>query len=112
MAYRKDIPDLKNRFTNQTHLSLLKAQNRVPYLYIICCLCSLQGVRETIKGKEIRVKPGKRNRNIKTIYSLTIVTPYSKTSYTRLLLKNEEQSFFYLEKQKIKNSKTEINFIL
>ena len=28
---------------------------------------------------------------LKTIYSITITTPYSNTSYTRILIKNEEQ---------------------
>jgi transposase len=45
-----------------------------------------------LKEKKSELSPEKVIEILKTIYSLTIVTPYSKTSYTRLLLKNEEQS--------------------
>jgi transposase len=45
-----------------------------------------------LKQKKSELSPEKVIEILKTIYSLTIITPYSKTSYTRLLIKNEEQA--------------------
>ncbi|MHB9012987.1 MAG: IS1634 family transposase [Ignavibacteriaceae bacterium] len=44
-----------------------------------------------LKNKTSKLSPGKAIDILKTIYSLTIITPYSQSSYTRLLIKNEEQ---------------------
>ncbi len=45
-----------------------------------------------LKDKKSRLSPEKAIDVLKTIYAITITTPYSKTSYTRLLIKNEEQA--------------------
>lgn len=44
-----------------------------------------------LKEKKSELSPEKAIDILKTIYALTIKTPYSKSSYTRLLIKNEEQ---------------------
>jgi len=38
------------------------------------------------------LSPEKAIAIFKTIYALTIVTPYSQPRYTRLLIKNDEQA--------------------
>ena len=45
-----------------------------------------------LRNKKSELSPEKAIDILKTIYSLTITTPFSKTSYTRLLIKNEEQA--------------------
>jgi len=44
-----------------------------------------------LKMKKSLLSPEKVIEILKTIYSLTIVTPFSKTSFTRLLIKTKEQ---------------------
>ena len=44
-----------------------------------------------LKEKKSELSPEKAIDILKTIYSITITTPYSNTSYTRILIKNEEQ---------------------
>jgi transposase len=44
-----------------------------------------------LKNKNSELSPEKAIDILKTIYSITIMTPYSKSSYTRLLIKNEQQ---------------------
>ncbi len=45
-----------------------------------------------LKEKESRLSPEKVIEILKTIYAITITTPYSKSNYTRLLIKTEEQT--------------------
>jgi len=42
--------------------------------------------------KKAGISPEKAINILKTIYSITITTPYSNTKYTRLLIKSQEQS--------------------
>jgi hypothetical protein len=44
-----------------------------------------------LKNKNSALSPEKIIDILKTIYSITIMTPYSKSRYTRLLIKNEQQ---------------------
>jgi len=44
-----------------------------------------------LKNKKSGLSPEKVIDILKTIYTLSITTPYSKTNYTRLLIKNDEQ---------------------
>ncbi|MBK7377530.1 MAG: IS1634 family transposase [Ignavibacteriales bacterium] len=44
-----------------------------------------------LKNKNSALSPEKTIDILKTIYSITIMTPYSKSRYTRLLIKNEQQ---------------------
>jgi len=44
-----------------------------------------------LKEKSSNITAGKAIDILKTIYALTIITPYSKSKYTRLLIKNKEQ---------------------
>ncbi len=44
-----------------------------------------------LKEKRPNINAGKAIDILKTIYALTIITPYSKSKYTRLLIKNKEQ---------------------
>lgn len=44
-----------------------------------------------LKDKRSNLSPEKVIDILKTIYSITIITPYSKSKYTRLLIKNAEQ---------------------
>ena len=44
-----------------------------------------------LRNKKSELSPEKAIDILKTIYALTIITPYSKSSYTRLLIKNDEQ---------------------
>ena len=45
-----------------------------------------------LKNKKSHLSPEKVIDILKTIYAITITTPYSKTRYTRLLIKNKEQA--------------------
>jgi transposase len=45
-----------------------------------------------LKAENSILSPEKAVDILKTIYAITITTPYSKTKYTRLLVKNEEQA--------------------
>jgi len=45
-----------------------------------------------LKNKNSDLSPEKAIDILKTIYALTIVTPHSQSRYTRLLIKNDEQS--------------------
>jgi transposase len=45
-----------------------------------------------LKIKKSKLSPEKTIDILKTIYAITITTPYSKTSYTRLFIKNDEQA--------------------
>lgn len=45
-----------------------------------------------LKKEKSQLSPDKVIDILKTIYAITIRTPYSKTKYTRLLIKNEEQA--------------------
>ncbi|MBC8490199.1 MAG: IS1634 family transposase, partial [Bacteroidetes bacterium] len=45
-----------------------------------------------LKNKKSELSPEKAIDILKTIYALTVITPYSKSSYTRLLIKNDEQA--------------------
>jgi len=45
-----------------------------------------------LKNEKSQLSPEKVIDILKTIYAITISTPYSKTKYTRLLIKNEEQA--------------------
>jgi len=45
-----------------------------------------------LKEKKSRLSPEKVIEILKTIYSITITTPYSKSKYTRLLIKTDEQT--------------------
>lgn len=45
-----------------------------------------------LKREKSQLSPEKAIDILKTIYAITIITPYSKTKYTRLLIKNEEQA--------------------
>lgn len=45
-----------------------------------------------LKNKNSELSPEKAIDILKTIYALTIVTPYSQSLYTRLLIKNDEQA--------------------
>lgn len=45
-----------------------------------------------LKEHKSELSPEKAIDILKTIYSLTITTPYSKSNHTRLLIKNEEQA--------------------
>lgn len=45
-----------------------------------------------LKKEKSQLSPAKVIDILKTIYAITIRTPYSKTKYTRLLIKNEEQA--------------------
>jgi transposase len=45
-----------------------------------------------LKEEKSQLSPEKVIDILKTIYAITIITPYSKTKYTRLLIKNEEQA--------------------
>ena len=45
-----------------------------------------------LKAEKSQLSPEKAIDILKTIYAITITTPYSKTNYTRLLIKNEEQA--------------------
>jgi transposase len=45
-----------------------------------------------LKKEKSHLSPEKVIDILKTIYALTITTPYSKSEYTRLLIKNEEQA--------------------
>lgn len=45
-----------------------------------------------LKKEKSQLSPEKAIDILKTIYAITIKTPYSKTKYTRLLIKNEEQA--------------------
>lgn len=45
-----------------------------------------------LNAKNANLSPEKAIGILKTIYSLTITTPYSHTKHTRLLIKNQEQS--------------------
>jgi transposase len=45
-----------------------------------------------LNEKKANLSPEKAIDILKTIYSLTIITPYSHTKHTRLLIKNQEQS--------------------
>lgn len=44
-----------------------------------------------LKERKSKLSPGKVIDTLKTIYALTITTPYSKTKHTRLLVNTEEQ---------------------
>jgi hypothetical protein len=44
-----------------------------------------------LNDRKAGISPEKAIDILKTIYSLTIITPYSETKHTRLLIKNEEQ---------------------
>lgn len=44
-----------------------------------------------LQEKRSNITAGKAIDILKTIYALTIITPYSKSKYTRLLIKNKEQ---------------------
>jgi len=44
-----------------------------------------------LKNKKCRLSPEKAIDILKTIYAITITTPYSQSSQTRLLVKNDEQ---------------------
>lgn len=44
-----------------------------------------------LKEKKTNITAGKAIDILKTIYALSIITPYSKSKYTRLLIKNKEQ---------------------
>jgi len=48
-------------------------------------------LEKQLKEKKSALSPEKAIDILKTIYRITITTPYSKTKYTRLLIKNEEQ---------------------
>lgn len=45
-----------------------------------------------LKEKKSNLSPEKAIDILKTIYKLTMITPYSNTKYSRLLIKTEEQS--------------------
>ena len=45
-----------------------------------------------LKNKKSHLSPEKVIDILKTIYAITITTPYSKTRYTRLFIKNKEQA--------------------
>jgi transposase len=45
-----------------------------------------------LKHKKSELSPEKAIDILKTIYALTITTPYSKSSYTRILIKNDDQA--------------------
>jgi len=45
-----------------------------------------------LKKEQAELNPEKAIDILKTIYAITITTPYSKTKYTRLIIKNEEQA--------------------
>ena len=55
-------------------------------------MCYLQRIRAQLKKGKSQLSPEKVIDILKTIYAITISTPYSKTKYTRLLIKNEEQA--------------------
>ncbi len=55
------------------------------------CVIYKELERQLKKGKS-QLSPEKVIDILKTIYAITISTPYSKTKYTRLLIKNEEQA--------------------
>jgi transposase len=44
-----------------------------------------------LKEKKSNITAGKAIDILKTIYAITIVSPYSKSKYTRLLVKHKEQ---------------------
>lgn len=45
-----------------------------------------------LKQKKSELSPEKVIEILRTIYALTIINPYSKTSYTKILIKNQEQA--------------------
>ena len=53
----------------------------------ILCLLNLI----CLKIKKVGISPEKAINILKTIYSLTITTPYSNTKHTQLLNKTQEQ---------------------
>ena len=58
--------------------------------FLICVVC--KNLERQLKEKKSELSPEKVIGILKTIYSLTIITRYSNSTYTRLLIKNDEQA--------------------
>ncbi len=63
------------------------------HVCIVFAACVIyKELERQLKIKQSLLSPEKAIDILKTIYEHTITTPYSKTSYSRLLIRNEEQA--------------------
>ena len=70
-----------------------RLRNRIE-AHICIAFCAYKIYKELqrqLKDKQLTISPEKAIDILKTIYRISIITPYSKTKQSRLFLPNEEQ---------------------